>query len=207
MWSISSRNMKWTFLKILNMGSASIKNMRWELGNMGSISIKKHEMISWNFEPLKRRNGETKKPKHFDTFYFQWTNPPLPQHTDFHPFIVWRFYKIVRSDDLGRWSNERSSASMRSIGYMLWCDDLARYNEQEIESRESMFCVSWSNGLIRRFDSMSCPDASSRCSDEMYMVLDAQRTTVCSSERGKIVQPFKNIMHLAAHGGQLSSEL
>ena len=41
-------NMNWKFLQILDMGSRSLKNIKWIVGNnMGSISIQKHEMGIW----------------------------------------------------------------------------------------------------------------------------------------------------------------
>ena len=35
--------------RILNMGSISIKNMRWKFGTMGSISSRKHKMEIWQY--------------------------------------------------------------------------------------------------------------------------------------------------------------
>ena len=37
--NIYIKNMKWKFLKILNMGSVSIQTMTWQSGNMGSVII------------------------------------------------------------------------------------------------------------------------------------------------------------------------
>ena len=52
------------FLKFLNMRSISTKNMKLQflkILNTGSISIEKHEMISWIFETSKLRNFEIGK--------------------------------------------------------------------------------------------------------------------------------------------------
>ena len=84
------------FLKILDMGSISIKNMKWEFGNMDKNNSK--ELKDFRiFETKKARDSETKKPRSLETkkprnqgtkkpgnqkprnlFYFQVRESPAP---------------------------------------------------------------------------------------------------------------------------------
>ena len=67
------------------------EHMKWNFGNMGSISSEKifndfRKFEIWNFGTLKPRNQETEKPRNFETFLFPFEGvPATPEHTDSHP--------------------------------------------------------------------------------------------------------------------------